>query len=89
MFYRFVFESISWLLVKGKIDRVIPIIKSIAKTNGVKLSEEACRRLEVTSVEKLRPSKDQGQNTHFFDAIKTPRLRRNIIFTILSWQVEF
>ena len=47
IFYRFVFESISWLLVKGKIDRVIPIIKSIAKTNGVELSEEACRILEV------------------------------------------
>ena len=40
-------ESINWLLVKGKIDIVIPIIKSIAKTNGVELSEEDCRKLEV------------------------------------------
>ena len=50
IYCRFVFESISWLLVKGKIDRVIPIIKSIAKTNGVELSEEACRILEVVWV---------------------------------------
>ena len=45
--YRFVFESTTWLLVKGKLDRATSGMKSIAKINGVELSEEACHRIEV------------------------------------------
>ena len=41
------FESTSWLLVKGKLDRATSSFKSIAKINGVELSEEACQTLEV------------------------------------------
>ena len=49
--YRFVFEPTSWLLVKGKFDRAISSIKSIARINGVELSEEACRSLEVIGID--------------------------------------
>ena len=45
------FESTSWLLVKGKFDRATSSIKSIAKINGAELSEEACQRLEVIGID--------------------------------------
>ena len=48
--YRFVFESTSWLLVTGKFDRAVTNVKSIAMNNGVKLSKEDSRQLEVICI---------------------------------------
>ena len=41
------FESATWLLVKGRVELAIPILKSIANTNGVEISEEVCSSLKV------------------------------------------
>ncbi|KAH8278558.1 hypothetical protein KR018_005217 [Drosophila ironensis] len=74
----FLHESIEWLLTKGKFDKAVNSLRSIAKMNGRKVDDTDFDKFINFYSLKLKTEQKANSDT-FMGMLRTPRLRR---FTI-------
>ncbi|XP_017060832.1 organic cation transporter-like protein [Drosophila ficusphila] len=92
-------ESIEWLLTKGKFDKAVNNLRSIAKFNGRQVEDSVFDEFIKHYRDKLNSSEKKNSDT-FVGMLKTPRMRKftiilliksmiiTIAFDILSRNVE-
>ncbi|KAH8344075.1 hypothetical protein KR084_004038 [Drosophila pseudotakahashii] len=92
-------ESVEWLLTKGKFDKAVSNLKSVAKFNGRQVEDSVFEEFIKHYREKLNSSQNKSKDT-FMGMLRTPRLRKftlmlliksviiTIAFDILSRNVE-
>jgi len=79
-----VFESVRWLVSQGKVSRAVKIVKTIAKANGRKVTDdtfESFERFAISHREKCEAQEKKNVLTLF----KSRRLRKHTIVTIIAW----
>ncbi|XP_017084703.1 organic cation transporter protein [Drosophila eugracilis] len=92
-------ESVEWLLTKGKFDKAVNNLKSVAKFNGRQVGDSVFEEFVKHYREKLSNSQNKSTDT-FMGMLRTPRMRKftiilliksmivTITFDILSRNVE-
>ncbi|XP_016935725.3 organic cation transporter protein [Drosophila suzukii] len=99
LFPVFLHESVEWLLTKGKFDKAVNNLKSVAKFNGRQVDDSVFDEFIKHYREKLNSATKKSSDT-FMGMLRTPRLRKftiilliksmiiTIAFDILSRNVE-
>lgn len=88
-------ESVRWLLVTGRVDRAIKILKRTASVNGKELSNKSIDMLRSTyTIDEVKKASDEANNveTHtmleiFNIIIKSKRLSLRLLNGCLQWAV--
>lgn len=80
------FESASWLVTRGETDRAVATLKRIAAINGKEVPEHIYQNFQDFA-RKTQQEARSRERPHLFSLLKTPRLRRNILLTTISWML--
>ncbi|KAH8278563.1 hypothetical protein KR018_005219 [Drosophila ironensis] len=73
------YESVEWMLTKGKVDKAVKVLRSIAKFNGRKVDDSVFDDFNRHYRDKLNSEKSNSSDS-FIGMFRTPRLR---MFTII------
>ncbi|KAH8344137.1 hypothetical protein KR084_005025 [Drosophila pseudotakahashii] len=76
-------ESVEWLLTKGKFDKAVSNLKSVAKFNGRQVEDSVFDNFIKHYREKLNNSQNKSSDT-FMGMLRTPRLRKFTIILLIK-----
>ncbi|XP_023220841.1 solute carrier family 22 member 5-like isoform X1 [Centruroides sculpturatus] len=77
--FKFIPESLRWLVAKQRFDRVRKILKTMSRINNKDFPPEFFDTMEFPLV------KTEGKKHTLFDMLKKPNMRRIFLFTNVSW----
>uniref|UniRef100_A0A336K3J5 CSON009535 protein n=1 Tax=Culicoides sonorensis TaxID=179676 RepID=A0A336K3J5_CULSO len=79
-------ESVRWLATKGKVERIIKIMKKIERTNKKNVGLGVYENIRKTCAV-MQKSEAASKNYTFFDLFRMPQLRTNTIILIIVWMI--
>lgn len=80
--YRFVPESLRWLIMTNKMEQAETLVKKISKFNNLPYPEETVENLKLKSKVQLeQPSKEYT----FMDLLRTPQIRKRSFVLFYLW----
>lgn len=80
---KFIPESASWLLTRGRKNEAVKLLKTVAQVNGREYPEE----FDVTCCDNAAEEADL--NVTALDLFRTPRLRRNSLVLAVTWFIVY
>jgi len=83
LFPVFLHESVEWLLTKGKFDKAVNNLKSVAKFNGRQVDDSVFDEFIKHYREKLNSATKKSSDT-FMGMLRTPRLRKFTIILLIK-----
>lgn len=75
-----------WLLSKGKIERIIKIMKKIERVNKKNVGPQVYEKIRSTCAA-MQKKESANKNYTFFDLFRMPQLRNNTIILIAIWMI--
>lgn len=81
---KFIPESASWLLTRGRKNEAVKLLKTVARVNRREYPEE----FDVTCCENAATG-EASLNVNALDLFRTPRLRRTTLVLALTWFIVY